>query len=204
MTRSLLTCGVVAGPLFLGVAILQALTRPGFELARHPISLLSLGDLGWIQIANFLVSGLLMLAFALGLRRALRGGRGGTWGPLLIAAFGAGLIIAGAFVPDGAWGFPPGATEGIPTQLSWHSALHGVGFTLAFGAVSVACVVFARRSLALGRRAMTAYDVVTAGVAIALSQWPGTDGAAVRYLAAAVIIWAWTVALALRIRSEVP
>jgi len=77
-TRALLACGVVAGPLFVAVALLQVLTRQGFDLTRHPISLLSLGDLGWIQIANFVIAGLLAVAFALGLRRALRPGRGGT------------------------------------------------------------------------------------------------------------------------------
>jgi len=39
-------CGIVAGPVFLATALTQAYTRDGFDLARHPISLLSLGDLG--------------------------------------------------------------------------------------------------------------------------------------------------------------
>jgi hypothetical membrane protein len=201
-TRALLACGVVAGPLFLGVAILEALTRPGFDPGRHPISLLSLGDFGWIQIANFIASGLLSLAFAVGMRRVLRGDQGGTWGPVLIGAFGVGLLVAGVFVPDPAWSFPPGAPAGIPSQLSWHSTLHGVGFTLAFGAVCLACLVFARRWMSLGQRALAVYAAVTALVAVALSGWPGTDGAAVRYFAAAVIVWTWTVVLALRLRSE--
>src|ERR1700730_17789657 len=146
LTSALLTCGVVAGPLFVIVVILEVLTRPGFDLGRHPISLLSLGDFGWIQIANFIGSGLLMVAFAIGLRRVLRGSQGGTWGPLLIAGFGIGLIVAGVFVPDPAWGFPPGTPSGIPGQISWHASMHGVGFMLCFGAVCLACLVFARRS----------------------------------------------------------
>jgi hypothetical protein len=48
----LLMCGIVAGPLFLAVWFVHAVTREGFDLTRHPMSLLSLGDLGWIQIAN--------------------------------------------------------------------------------------------------------------------------------------------------------
>ena len=63
-TRALLTCGVVAGPLFVVVALLQSYTRDGFDLKRHPFSLLSLGDLGWIQIANFVIVGLLFTAGA--------------------------------------------------------------------------------------------------------------------------------------------
>jgi hypothetical protein len=46
VTRALLACGVVAGPLFVVVATLEALTRRGYDLGRHPISLLSLGDFG--------------------------------------------------------------------------------------------------------------------------------------------------------------
>jgi hypothetical membrane protein len=106
VTRGLLVCGVASGPLFVGVSLIQALTRPGFDLTRHPISLLSLGDLGWIQIANFVLSGLLAIAYAVGMRRVLHQGRGGTWGPLLIGAYGAGLIAAGIFPPDPGFGFP--------------------------------------------------------------------------------------------------
>jgi hypothetical protein len=40
-TRALLACGVVAGPLFVAVALLQVLTRQGFDLTRHRISLLA-------------------------------------------------------------------------------------------------------------------------------------------------------------------
>ena len=47
-TARLLACGVLAGPLFLTVLMIQAFTREGFDLSRHPLSLLSLGDLGWI------------------------------------------------------------------------------------------------------------------------------------------------------------
>jgi hypothetical protein len=44
-TRALLACGVVAGPLVVAVAVLQALTRQGFDPSRHPLSLLRLGAL---------------------------------------------------------------------------------------------------------------------------------------------------------------
>ena len=52
-TARLLACGIAAGPLFLTVGLTQAFLRDGFDLSRHPLSLLSLGDLGWVQIANF-------------------------------------------------------------------------------------------------------------------------------------------------------
>jgi Protein of unknown function (DUF998) len=149
-TRALLACGVVAGPLFLVVALLQALTRDGFDPGRHPLSLLSLGELGWIQITNFVVAGLLSVAFAVGMRRVLHPGRGGTWGPLLFGTYWVGLIGGGAFLADPGAGFPPGAPAGAPEQLSWHGILHDAAHVLAFLALIAACFVLARRFAALG------------------------------------------------------
>src|SRR5215218_9157956 len=88
VTRALVGCGIVAGPVFVVVALVQVLLRPRFDLRRHALSLLSLGDLGWVQIANFVVTGLLTMAFAVGMWRVLHPGRGGTWGPLLVGGYG--------------------------------------------------------------------------------------------------------------------
>ena len=48
LTRALLICGLIAGPFYIVVGLIQALTRPGFDLMRHDLSLLANGDLGWI------------------------------------------------------------------------------------------------------------------------------------------------------------
>src|SRR5947208_15159971 len=93
--RALLRCGQVAGPVYLIAGYAQALTRDGFSLKRHPFSFLSLGDLGWIQVLNFVLSGVLFIAGAIGANRALRTGRGRTWGPLLIGGMGVGMIVGG-------------------------------------------------------------------------------------------------------------
>ena len=65
-TRALLGCGVAAGPLFLMTFLMQILVRPGFRFTRSEPSVLSIGPLGWIQIANSIVGGLLVIAGALG------------------------------------------------------------------------------------------------------------------------------------------
>jgi hypothetical protein len=83
MKRNLLLCGIVAGPLFIAISLIQAFTRTGFDLARHPISLLGLGSLGWVQIANFVVCGVLYVLGAVGLRSVLQPGRGSPLFPLL-------------------------------------------------------------------------------------------------------------------------
>ena len=122
--RGTLACGAVAGPLFAMVGLAQAFSRAGFDLNQHTLSLLSNGDLGWIQIANFVVSGALFVAAATGMRQVVTSGRAAMWWPRLIAVFGVGTVAAGALVPDPAYGFPPGTPGSTPTSVSWHGALH--------------------------------------------------------------------------------
>src|SRR5262245_47356484 len=138
VTKSLLGYGVIAGPFYVVVSLAQALTRDGFDLRRHAWSLLSNGNLGWIQVTNFIVTGLMTIAFAVGLRRALRE----RWAPRLIGGFGLGLIGAGVFRADPAMGFPPGTPEGT---VSWHGTLHFAVGGAGFLCLIVACFVIARR-----------------------------------------------------------
>jgi hypothetical protein len=197
--RPRLVAGLVAGPLFVAVAAIQMVTRTGFDLRRHPMSLLSVGDLGWIQVANFVVGGVLAVVFALGLRQVLRGGgRASTWGPILIAIYGLGLIAGGLFVPDPALGFPPGAPEGIPSQLSWHALLHAFAPPLAFLALVTACLVFVRRFAGTRQPGWAAYSIATAVGAFALAA-PATS---VGLFAGVIIGWAWITALAWKLSRE--
>ena len=160
-TKALLACGVLFGPLFYLLILIQMLTRSGFDIRIHPLSLLSLGDAGWIQITNFIVAGLLAILCAVGMRRLLRGGSGGTWGPLLIGTCGLGMIIAGLFPPDPSLGFPPGAPAGVPETMSRNAVMHGIGFLVAFTSLTLACFVYARRYISLGHRGWGFYCIVT-------------------------------------------
>jgi len=81
--KTLFSAGMAAGPLLMGLAWLQAMTREGFNLVRHPMSSLSLGDLGWIQIANFILAGCLIIGAAVGLKRLMEG-PGSTWAPRML------------------------------------------------------------------------------------------------------------------------
>jgi hypothetical protein len=199
-TRLLLAAGVVAGPLFVTVAAVQAITREGFDLRRHPLSLLSLGDLGWIQIANFIASGLLSVAFAAGMWRLLHPGRAGTWGPTLVGLFGLGLIIGGAFVTDPDLGFPPGVPPA--KNPSWHGIVHDIGPGVAFDALLLACLVLLRRFIGLRQRVWAAYSAATAVALLLLTWWPSTAGISLRLAVAVVVAFAWMTALAVRLRRE--
>ncbi len=202
LTRALLACGVLAGPLFVVVAAIQALTRDGFDLGRHPLSLLSLGELGWIQIVNFVLAGALAVAGAVGMRRALHPGRAGTWGPILVGAFGVGLILGGVFLADPSLGFPTGAPQGIPAESNWHATVHNVAPGLALDAAMVASFVFARRFAGLGQRVWMAYCVVTGVALIVLSFWPSLDGISVRLAVAVTLAFALVAAVATRLLTE--
>src|SRR5262249_58722408 len=68
----LLAIGALAGPLFIVVYTIQDLTRPGFNPLRDQVSQLALSGGGWVQAANFFVTGVLVLALAAGLRQTLR------------------------------------------------------------------------------------------------------------------------------------
>jgi hypothetical protein len=203
-TARLLACGIIAGPLFLAVWLIQALTREGFDLRRHPLSLLSLGDLGWIQIANFVVTGALYVACARGMWRALRPGRGGTWGPVLVGGLGVGLIVAGIFVSDAGAGFPPGAPDGAPQRISWHGVLHEVGFGVASLSWTAACFVFARRFAALKQWGWVRACIATALAALALAAWPHMDSLSVRLVLASAIQFGFLAALAAHLRRALP
>ena len=128
-TRGLLIGGVVATPLLVILWAVQAFTRSGFRASFHPMSLLSLGDLGWMQIVNFVLTGALVIGGGVGLGRALEVGRLTRWASALIIAMGVGLVVAGVFVTDAGSGFPEGAPPGAP-EMSWHGALHEAGFVL--------------------------------------------------------------------------
>ncbi|MFJ7216409.1 DUF998 domain-containing protein [Amycolatopsis sp. NPDC098790] len=134
-TRTLLTCGVLAGPVFVVTGLLQGLTRAGFDFTRHPASLLSNGSLGFVQIANFLVTGLLTIAAAAGIRRVLPG----RWGPRLLTVYGVGLLCAGVFTADPQDGFPAGTPAGPPSAISWHGTLHFAAGGIGFLALVAAC-----------------------------------------------------------------
>ena len=135
--------GAIAGPLFTVVWFLHGFIRDDYDPMRHAVSSLSVGDLGWIQVINFIVTGALILAFWVELRRMLQGPSGSVWGPRLIALLGIGLIGSGIFVTDPLNGYPPG-TPIIPTERTPHGILHDLFGIPFFLGLPIACFVFAR------------------------------------------------------------
>ncbi|SED04995.1 DUF998 domain-containing protein [Streptomyces sp. TLI_105] len=163
--RWALAGGVVAGPLFLAVGLAQGWARDGFDFTRNAISQLALGEAGWIQTASFVLTGALLIAGATGLRRALRGGLGGTWGPALVGVFGASFWAAAAFPADGGAGFPIGAPEAV--VMSGHGAVHMFGGMIGYLALCATFVVLARPLAARGLRGWAVASRVVPAVVLA-------------------------------------
>ncbi|MEJ2863007.1 DUF998 domain-containing protein [Actinomycetospora flava] len=186
------------------VSIAQAATREGFDILVHPLSQLSTGDLGWLQITNFVVAGLLVVVGAGGLRTALRGTPGGVWVPRLVAAAGVGLAAAGVLVMDPGNGFPVGAPTGV-TTMSWHALGHMVAGTLSFTTLIAACLVLGRHFTRGGRRDLAVVSR-TAGLALVVGWgWAMTGGVAgtLTLAVGAVAAMVWIAVVALRLRRGV-
>ena len=190
-TLRLLRAGAAAGPLYIVVGLAQVFLREGFDVRRHALSLLSNGEYGWVQVANFIVCGLLVLAGALGTRRQLKGQAGGTWLPILFATFGLGLVGAGLFRADPGQGFPPGTTP--PLSMTRDGMLHFVFGALGFYALIAAAFVLARRYARIGwprwmvLSLMTGIGFFLAFAAIA----SGQVGAPVMLTFYAAVAWIW-------------
>jgi len=139
LMKKLLYAGVVGPLLFIVVFLVEGLTRPGYSAWRHYVSQLATGDGGWVQVVNFLVCGSLMVAFAIGLRFALRGGRGSVGAPILFGLFGTALLVAGIFVTDPALGYPVGAAQ----VHTLHGMIHGLSGLAAFSLLAACAFVMA-------------------------------------------------------------
>ncbi len=75
-----------AGPVFAAAFLVEGGVRDGYRPLRHPVSSLALGPRGWIQTANFAITGAACLAGAAGLhlagdRPGAASARGRPWSP---------------------------------------------------------------------------------------------------------------------------
>lgn len=195
ITGSLLGYGVVAGPFYVLVSLAQAVVRDGFDLTRHDWSLLANGAGGWIQIANLVLTGLMVVAASIGYRRALCGGPGQRWVPRLLATYGVGLVGAGIFRADPMAGFPAGTPDGPPVTFTVHGLLHVVSGGIGFLALILATFVLAKRFRREGRRGRASASVAT-GVAflagfIGIASGSSTPAVILAFTAAVLLVSAW-------------
>ena len=190
--------GIIGPPFFVAVFIVVGFIKPGYNPVARTVSEGSIGELGWIQIANFLVLGGALLIFALGLWQGFGDRWSGRVGSALVALAGVGLLAAGAFVPD-----PPGIQV-----TTFHMKMHVLASVVSFNSLNIAAFLFAKRFWPDRRFAI--YSILS-GLAIpagfiataALGNpqmaggGPGWPGLIQRVMIVAV--WAWLTILALRL-----
>jgi hypothetical protein len=121
------------------------------------VSSLACGRDGWLQRANFVLTGVLFCCAARGIGRCPRQRTGPRVIPALLGAAGAGLIGSGVFVTDPAGGFPPaapgenGSSQGSAAVAapSLEGGLHNLCAIPIFAGIPVAALASA---LAAARR----------------------------------------------------
>jgi hypothetical membrane protein len=159
--KVLLAAGVAGCLLFIVVFLIEGALRPGYDPMKHPVSSLSIGESGWIQRANFIISGGLILVFSLGLRFLLNPDRIPAKGPFIFLLSAIGLIGAGIFTTDPVYGYP----EDMPlftAQFTTRGHLHDLFSLLFFVNIPVACFVFRRRFILMNKMRLASYSKLTA------------------------------------------
>ncbi|MFQ5950532.1 MAG: DUF998 domain-containing protein [Candidatus Geothermarchaeales archaeon] len=132
--RVLATAGIIGPVLFTVVVVILGFLRPGYSHITQFMS--ELGAVGApnaiIMDINFIVSGLLSVAFAFGLHRGIGGGDLRV-GPALLALFGAGWAGAGIFPVD------------LAEPESFTANMHGLVVFPALLAAILAPILISRR-----------------------------------------------------------
>jgi hypothetical protein len=192
-----LTLSSVAGPFYLVFGLVLALTRQGFTLSRHPLSALLLGDDGWLQAVNLVLTGIMVAAAAVGFARAMHGRRGTATG-VLLGVYAVCLVLSAVFPPDPANGFPPGAAAEASMSGVLHLAFGGIGF-LALGAAALV-VAGGLPGAGLSRAAGA---VVILGFLGGAALSAGGSGIVLLWVAV-VVGWAWSAFASVQAYRVVP
>ncbi len=198
--RRLLSAGGFAGIIFCGVAIYGIVTRPGFDLQRHAVSSLSLGEGGWTMVAAFIASGVLTLLCALGLSHVLKEGRGRRALPILVGLYGLGLVIAGIFPAPACCGFPAGTPQDQLPVMTPTAIVHSLAFMLAFSSLIAACFVAALR-LTGGSSLLSLLAGIFMPLLVALGM-ANAIAPGIAFFIAAIIGWVWLVILVMQVGGQ--
>ncbi len=184
--------GMTAPVVFVVVFTLEGWLRPGYHASSMFVSELSLGPRGWIQIVNFVITGVLVFVFGCGLATRFRNGPASRAGPALMQIIGVSLVASGPFRTD------PSA---MFTQTSTHGIVHGLFGAVVFVLAPVSCFVFYRRFRGdpawqqLARWTLAAGVVLTLGIGLLkVSQLPQTElfewkGLVQRVILVTFMIW---------------
>ena len=118
---------------FVGVFTVAGALRAGYDPVSRFVSELSIGPDGWVQRVNFLVTGVLLLVFAVAVRTAL--GRAVRALPIVLGVMAVCLAGSAAFDTD------PSA---LFAQQTVHGLVHGLLGAVVFLGMPISCALVAR------------------------------------------------------------
>src|SRR5919199_2879520 len=92
----------IGGPVWFAILLIAAYysQQTNYNFYQNYVSELGIGPLSRLQNLNFVLFGVLMVAFAFGLWQGMAGSRGFKVGSVLIGIFGLGLLLMGLFHLD--------------------------------------------------------------------------------------------------------
>ncbi len=160
-TKLLLISGQIGCFLFILMFLIQGSLRGDYSSLKFPVSSLSIGNLGWIQKTNFLISGLLIILFAIGFRRATPFLKNALGTSRLFIAVGLGLVGAGFFSSDPIYGYP--IAEPIRTaQFTVSGHLHDFFSIFVFICLPIACFKMRNRFKEFNNKKWVNYTSISA------------------------------------------
>jgi len=198
--------GTIGSLLFLAVFVAEDVFSPDYNWLSTAVSEHSRTPHGWIQIATFIVVGLLFVIFSRGIVEELRNVPGSRTGALMIGITGVFPILSGPFVTD------PGGVVMGSSDATWHGAVHGIVGAIAFTLMPLSCFVSYRRlrsqraCSSFARWSLTVCFITIFGIALLklaqLGVMRGLLGLFQRLLL--VAYFSWIFALALRLHAIRP
>ena len=129
--------GIIGPALFVAVFTIEGRLRPGYEPLKMYVSALSLGLRGWIQMANFIILGILLFVFTRGVKAEFETGKASRGGLILLT------IIAILFIVSGPLRMDPMFTPA--NQVTVHGTIHGIAGAIIFVLMPISCFVYLRR-----------------------------------------------------------
>ena len=152
----LLFCGFIAPLIFITSFFIQGIYKPGFNSLRHPVSSLSLGANGWIQVVTFIVTGLLIVCFSVEVQSRLKD----KMISALFVLVGIGLIASGIFSTDPLFGYPDDQAM-LHKEFTVHGKLHSVSALFVFIGIPILCFKISNLLRAAGKTFAGYYSVIT-------------------------------------------
>ncbi len=177
--------GIVGPILFAVVLVIASSLRwiasflgwPGYKPYQHYVSELGVGPFAYLQNLNFIVFGVLMVAFAGGLWHGMPKEGNLKVGAFLVGVFGLSLVFMGLSPMD-----PSTPSElGAAPEAKAGGIVHLLAFVIAFGSVIPACFIFAKgawqndRSQRYGNYSLLTGVAATFFYLMILVIWPMID-----------------------------